>query len=50
MEKKHIRILITRFFENNFSKKSILKFQFWLTRTEDKELKEEVLNEIWEGN
>lgn len=49
MEKQHIRILITRFFENNFSKESILKFQFWLTRTEDKELKEEVLNEIWES-
>lgn len=48
MEKKHIRTLIIRFFENNFSKETILKFQFWLTLAEDKEMKEVVLNEIWE--
>ncbi len=48
MDKHHIRILITRFFENDFSKESILKFQQWLTRKEYSEGKNEVLNELWE--
>lgn len=48
MDKQHIRILITQFFENNFSKELVLRFQLWFTQTEDKELKEEVLNELWE--
>lgn len=48
MDKQHIHILITQFFENNFSKELILKFQLWFTQAEDKELKEEILNELWE--
>lgn len=48
MDKHHIRILITHFFENDFPKESILKFQQWLTRKEYSEGKNEVLNELWE--
>ena len=48
MDKHHIRILITRFFENDFPKESVLKFQQWFTRKEDSVIKNEVLNELWE--
>ena len=48
MDKHHIRILITRFFENDFPKESILKFQQWFTRKEDNVVKNEVLKELWE--
>lgn len=48
MDKHHIHILITRFFENDFPKESVLKFQQWLTRKEDSVVKDEVLNELWE--
>jgi Fe2+-dicitrate sensor, membrane component len=48
MNKHHIRILMTRFFENDFSKELILKFQRWFTDEHDKSLKDEVLNELWE--
>jgi transmembrane sensor len=48
MDKHYIRILITRFFENNFSKESILKFQQWLIHKEQSVVKEEVLYELWE--
>lgn len=47
MNKQNIRSIVTRFFENNFTKELILKFQFWLIQTEDKDLKDEVLNEVW---
>lgn len=43
-----IRILITRFFENDFPKGSILKFQQWFTRQENSEKKKQVLQELWE--
>lgn len=43
-----IRILITRFFENDFPKESILKFQQWFTRQESSEEKKRVLQELWE--
>ncbi|OJV35389.1 MAG: hypothetical protein BGO33_08975 [Bacteroidia bacterium 43-41] len=43
-----IRMLIIRFFENDFSKESILKFQQWFTCKENSALKMEVLNELWE--
>ncbi|MDR3056548.1 MAG: FecR domain-containing protein [Prevotella sp.] len=48
MDKHHIRILITHFFENDFPKESILKFQQWLTRKEYSAGKDKVLNELWE--
>ncbi len=48
MEKQHIRTLITRFFENEFSKDIVLKFQSWFTHTEDRTIQDEVLNDIWE--
>lgn len=48
MNKYHIHILITRFFENDFPKESILKFQQWFTRKEDSEVKDEILEELWE--
>ncbi|MEA5043819.1 MAG: FecR domain-containing protein [Petrimonas sp.] len=48
MDKHHIRILITRFFENDFPKESVLKFQQWFTRKENSVVKNEVLNELWE--
>ncbi|WP_313380073.1 FecR domain-containing protein [Proteiniphilum saccharofermentans] len=43
-----IRILITRFFENDFPKESILKFQHWFTRRENNEEKKRILHELWE--
>jgi len=48
MDKHHIRILITRFFENDFPKESVLKFQQWFIRKDDSVVKNEVLNELWE--
>lgn len=48
MDKPNIHSIITRFFENTFPKELVLKFQFWLTRREDTDLKDEVLNELWE--
>ncbi|HBT86890.1 MAG TPA: FecR family protein [Porphyromonadaceae bacterium] len=48
MDKHHIRKLITRFFENDFPKESILKFQQWFTLKEDRTEKDEVLKELWE--
>lgn len=48
MDKHHIRVLITRFFENDFPKESVLKFQQWFTREEDSVVKNEVLKELWE--
>lgn len=48
MDRQHIRSTIVRFFENNVSKEVMLRFQFWLSQPQDKELKEEILNEIWE--
>ncbi|MFA7583422.1 FecR family protein [Proteiniphilum sp. UBA5384] len=48
MDKNFIRILIFRFFENDFPQKTFLKFQQWLTREEDSELKDDVLQELWE--
>ncbi|MEA5127444.1 MAG: FecR domain-containing protein [Proteiniphilum sp.] len=48
MDKHHIRILITRFFENDFPKESVLKFQQWFTHKEDSVVKNEVLKELWE--
>ncbi|WP_298652700.1 FecR family protein [uncultured Proteiniphilum sp.] len=48
MDKHHMRILMTRFFENDFPKESILKFQQWFTYKENNTLKNEVLNELWE--
>ncbi len=48
MDKHHIRILITRFFENDFPKESVLKFQQWFTRKEDSVVKNEILNDLWE--
>lgn len=48
MDKHHIRILITRFFENDFPKESVLKFQQWFTRKEDSVIKNQVLKELWE--
>lgn len=47
MDKQNIRSIITRFFENNFSKELILKFQFWFSQTEDRDLKDDILNELW---
>ncbi|RNC64106.1 FecR family protein [Proteiniphilum sp. X52] len=47
MDKHRIRILMTRFFENDFPKESILKFQHWFTRNEDNVVKNEVLEEVW---
>lgn len=48
MDKPPIRILITRFFENDFPKEFVLKFQQWFTRKENGVLKDEVLNDLWE--
>ena len=48
MDKHPIRILMTRFFENDFPKESVLKFQQWFTRKENSISKDEVLNELWE--
>lgn len=48
MDKQHIRILITRFFEDNYPKEFVLKFQQWFTCKENGVLKDEVLNELWE--
>lgn len=48
MDKHPIRILITRFFENDFPKESVLKFQQWFTHKEDSVVKNEVLKELWE--
>ncbi|MDR0394840.1 MAG: FecR domain-containing protein [Tannerella sp.] len=48
MDKKDIRSIITCFFENNFPKELILKFQFWFSKQENKDLKDEILNELWE--
>lgn len=48
MDKQNIRSIITRFFENNFSKELMLKFQFWFSQTENRDLKDDVLNELWE--
>lgn len=48
MDKHHIRILITHFFENDFPKESVLKFQQWFTRKEDSVVKNQVLKELWE--
>lgn len=48
MDKQNIHSIITRFFENNFSRKLMLKFQFWFSQTEDRDLKDDVLNELWE--
>ncbi len=39
---------MTRFFENDFPEKSILKFQQWFTRKENSVVKDEVLSELWE--
>lgn len=47
MDKHHIRILMARFFENDFPKESVLKFQQWFTCKENSVLKDEVLNELW---
>lgn len=49
MKKDDLRTLITFFFENNFSKEIILKFQLWFIRTEDKRVNDEILNELWEN-
>ena len=48
MDKDPIRILITRFFESDLPKESVLKFQKWFIRRENIEKKELVLNELWE--
>lgn len=48
MDRQHIRALITRFFGNNFSEETFLKFRLWLVHKEDRETKEEVMNELWE--
>jgi len=48
MDKQQVRTLITRFFENNFSKELFLKFQHWFTQPENKDWKDEILNELWE--
>ena len=48
MDRQNIRSIITRFFEGNFSKELVLKFQFWFSRRDDNKLKDEILNELWE--
>ena len=48
MKKEDIRALITHFFEHDYPKEAILKFQYWLTHQEDRPLKDEVMNELWE--
>ncbi len=49
MEKQNIRSIIIKFFENNFSKDLILRFQFWFTQTGQQDIKEDILNELWES-
>lgn len=48
METKRTHTIIRSFFGKHFSKETQLRFRFWLRMEEDKEEKEEMMEDIWQ--